>query len=155
MQDIKPVAALLRRYLERFDIAQTFASDEEVEHWFLSGRGKEGKEGGGEGKRQGQVVWAYVVEVSPASWRKVCTMWLGFCDIATMDRRHVGWDDLLLVTDKSLTAMIADQQGSHNTYHNRPNIVLLPTFLHNRSRNIRRPQRSIHVLLCVRYRLPA
>lgn len=56
--DIPQVGALLRRYLTRFEIAQTFTKDEEVEHWFLSGSGRE--EGG---KRVEQVVWAYVVEV--------------------------------------------------------------------------------------------
>lgn len=80
-KDVTQVAALLRRYLGRFDIAQTFETDEEVEHWFLSGRGQEGGEGGaiagGEAggkesagwRRAGQVVWAYVVEVSwTAAW---------------------------------------------------------------------------------------
>ena len=57
--DVPQVGELLRKYLARFDIIQTFAKDEEVEHWFLSGQGREEK-----GKREGQVVWAYVVEVS-------------------------------------------------------------------------------------------
>lgn len=56
--DIPQVGDLLRRYLTRFDVAQLFTSDAEVEHWFLSGQGRE--EGG---KRIEQVVWAYVVEV--------------------------------------------------------------------------------------------
>lgn len=77
-RDVSQVAALLRRYLARFEVAQKFESDEEVEHWFLSGRGVEGGEGAiaggeesGEGagagkgwRRSGQVVWAYIVEVS-------------------------------------------------------------------------------------------
>ncbi len=49
---------MLRRYLARFDVAQTFGKDEEVEHWFLSGQGREV-----DGKRVEQVTWAYVVEV--------------------------------------------------------------------------------------------
>lgn len=57
--DVPQVGELLRKYLARFDIIQTFAKDEEVEHWFLSGQGREEN-----GKREGQVVWAYVVEVS-------------------------------------------------------------------------------------------
>jgi len=56
--DITPVRELLTRFLGRFDVAQLFSKDEEVEHWFLSGQGRE--EGG---KRVEQVVWAYVVEV--------------------------------------------------------------------------------------------
>ena len=59
--DVPQVAALLRRYLARFEIFQTFAKDDEVEHWFLSGQGR----GEGDGaRRPEQVVWAYVVEVS-------------------------------------------------------------------------------------------
>ncbi|KLT41550.1 N-myristoyl transferase [Cutaneotrichosporon oleaginosum] len=55
--DVPQVAALLRRYLGRFDCAQLFNTDEDVEHWFISGMGKEVN-----GKRENQVVWAYVVE---------------------------------------------------------------------------------------------
>ncbi|KAI9634584.1 Glycylpeptide N-tetradecanoyltransferase [Dioszegia hungarica] len=62
-KDVPQVAALLRRYLARFEITQTFETDQEVEHWFLSGRGKEGgEEGSAKWRREGQVVWAYVVE---------------------------------------------------------------------------------------------
>jgi glycylpeptide N-tetradecanoyltransferase len=56
--DIPQVGDLLRRYLNRFDIAQSFTKEEEVEHWFLSGHGREDGE-----KRVEQVVWAYVVDV--------------------------------------------------------------------------------------------
>lgn len=58
--DVPQVAALLRRYLARFDIVQTFDDDAEVEHWFLSGQGRDE-----DGTRVEQVVWAYVVEVGP------------------------------------------------------------------------------------------
>lgn len=57
--DVPQVAALLRRFLARYDISQTFSADEDVEHWFLSGLGRNV-----DGKRVEQVVWAYVVEVS-------------------------------------------------------------------------------------------
>jgi len=57
--DIPQVRELLTRYLGRFDVAQLFSKDEEVEHWFSSGQGREV-----DGKRVEQVVWAYVVEVS-------------------------------------------------------------------------------------------
>ncbi|KIR32095.1 glycylpeptide N-tetradecanoyltransferase [Cryptococcus deuterogattii MMRL2647] len=56
-EDVPQVGALLRRYLDRFDVAQAFKDDDEVEHWFLSGQGKEVG-----GRRVEQVVWAYVVE---------------------------------------------------------------------------------------------
>jgi glycylpeptide N-tetradecanoyltransferase len=58
--DVPQVGKLLRNYLSRFDIVQTFDRDEEVEHWFLSGQGKDEN-----GNKVGQVVWAYVVEVGP------------------------------------------------------------------------------------------
>lgn len=59
--DVPAVASLLRRYMRRFEMQQVFETDEEVKHWFLSGRGTgESVEGRG---REGQVVWAYVVEV--------------------------------------------------------------------------------------------
>lgn len=56
--DIPQVRELLTRYLDRFDVAQLFTKDEEVEHWFLLSQGREV-----DGKRVKQVVWAYVVEV--------------------------------------------------------------------------------------------
>ncbi|ORY31759.1 Myristoyl-CoA:protein N-myristoyltransferase, N-terminal domain-domain-containing protein [Naematelia encephala] len=55
--DVPQVGALLRRYLSRFEVTQTFAKDEEIEHWFLSGHGRDV-----DGERKEQVVWAYVVE---------------------------------------------------------------------------------------------
>jgi glycylpeptide N-tetradecanoyltransferase len=60
--DVPQVGELLRRYLERFEVIQTFGRDVEVEHWFLSGMGT--GEADERGRRVGQVVWAYVVEVS-------------------------------------------------------------------------------------------
>lgn len=57
--DIPQVRELLSKYLDRFDVAQLFNKDEEVEHWFLTSQGREV-----DGKRVEQVVWAYVVEVS-------------------------------------------------------------------------------------------
>lgn len=71
-KDVTQVRELLTRYLSRFEIHQVFKDDQEVEHWFLSGRGKDGKggiagsevgEGHGDWGREGQVVWSYVVEV--------------------------------------------------------------------------------------------
>jgi glycylpeptide N-tetradecanoyltransferase len=59
-KDLKQVSKLLRCYMARFDVAQNF-SNKEVEHMFIAGRGT------GEvknGRRQGQVTWSYVVEVS-------------------------------------------------------------------------------------------
>lgn len=57
-RDLKQASRLLRAYLARFDCAPML-SNKEVEHALWSGRGKD--EGG---KRKGQVVWTYVVEVS-------------------------------------------------------------------------------------------
>lgn len=61
-QDVPQVGALLREYMSRFKLEQKFESDEQVEHWFVSGQGT-GENVPGQGKT-GQVVWAYVVEVS-------------------------------------------------------------------------------------------
>lgn len=55
--DLKQASRLLRAYLARFEMAPVM-SNKEVEHALWSGRGRE--EGG---KRVGQVVWTYVVEV--------------------------------------------------------------------------------------------
>ena len=63
--DIPQVRELLSKYLDRFDVAQLFNKDEEVEHWFLTSQGREV-----DGKRVEQVVWAYVVEVRSHSVRK-------------------------------------------------------------------------------------
>ncbi len=49
-KDIDAVLDLLKRYLDRFDMAPVFTR-EEVEHWLLH---KDGE----------QVVWSFVVEVS-------------------------------------------------------------------------------------------
>lgn len=57
-KDVRGVGRLLRRYLKRYEIEQKFETDEEIRHWFLSGRGNGG------GVADGRVVWAYVVEVS-------------------------------------------------------------------------------------------
>jgi len=60
-RDLKQASRLLRAYLARFDCAPML-SNKEVEHALWSGRGRE--EGG---KRKGQIVWTYVVEVSSLS----------------------------------------------------------------------------------------
>jgi glycylpeptide N-tetradecanoyltransferase len=49
-KDVDAVNDLLKRYLDRFDVAQIFTR-EEVAHWFL------------QGSLEKQVVWSYVVEV--------------------------------------------------------------------------------------------
>lgn len=56
--DVPQVAKVLRRFLSRYEIRQTFSTDEDVAHWFTSGRGRDV-----DGKRVEQVVWSYVVEV--------------------------------------------------------------------------------------------
>jgi glycylpeptide N-tetradecanoyltransferase len=59
-RDIPGVSDLWSRYMRRFKMYPEY-SHEELEHHLLSGRGS------GElvnGRRTGQVVWSYVVEVS-------------------------------------------------------------------------------------------
>lgn len=70
-KDLEAVGILLRKYLAKFDIIQTFDTEEDLRHWFIGGRGiGEYNPGNGKG-REGQAVWAYVVEVSLISvWLK-------------------------------------------------------------------------------------
>lgn len=64
-EDIPQVLDLMKRYMARFELEQKFDTEEEIEHWFISGRGT-GEYVKGQG-RKGQVAWAYVVEVSVRS----------------------------------------------------------------------------------------
>ncbi|KAI0041127.1 N-myristoyl transferase [Auriscalpium vulgare] len=59
-RDVSAVAELYARYMQRFDMVPLM-SPEEVQHQFLSGRGR-GERDAATGRRDGQVVWAYVVE---------------------------------------------------------------------------------------------
>ena len=61
-KDVSAVAELYRRYMERFDMIPLLEEDD-VRHQFLSGRGN-GEREASIGRRRGQVVWTYVVEVS-------------------------------------------------------------------------------------------
>lgn len=59
-RDILQVTKLWERYMARFGMSPVF-EEEDVRHWLLSGRGEgEVKKG----RREGQVVWSYVFEVS-------------------------------------------------------------------------------------------
>jgi len=60
--DVPAVTELFRRYMARFDMVPLL-EEEDVRHQFLSGRGK-GEREASTGRRQGQVVWTYVVEAS-------------------------------------------------------------------------------------------
>jgi len=62
-QDVEQVSDLFERYMARFDMS-AMMSVEEIRHNLISGRGT------GEtinGRRERQVVWSYVVEVSTVS----------------------------------------------------------------------------------------
>jgi glycylpeptide N-tetradecanoyltransferase len=61
-RDVPAVTELFTRYTARFDMAPLL-EEEDVRHQFLSGRGKGDREVS-TGRREGQVVWSYVVEVS-------------------------------------------------------------------------------------------
>ena len=61
--DIPEVTELYTKYMERFDMVPIMNSHE-IRHQFLSGGGKAGT--GDKWRREGQVVWAYVVEVTAA-----------------------------------------------------------------------------------------
>jgi glycylpeptide N-tetradecanoyltransferase len=58
--DIPEVLELYTRYMKRFDMAPVMTKDE-ITHQFLSGRGRGEMS---EERREAQVVWSYVVEVS-------------------------------------------------------------------------------------------
>jgi hypothetical protein len=58
-RDIPEVMELFERYMKRFDMSPMMTK-EEIEHQFLSGRGKGDLI---DMAREGQVVWSYVVEV--------------------------------------------------------------------------------------------
>jgi glycylpeptide N-tetradecanoyltransferase len=60
-RDVSAVTELYRRYMERFDMVPLL-EEEDVRHQFLSGRGT-GEREVSTGRRPGQVVWTYVVEV--------------------------------------------------------------------------------------------
>lgn len=62
-KDVDGVAELVGKYMKRFKMVPEF-SIEEIRHNFLSGRGVSEMI---DGRREGQVVWAYVVEVGESS----------------------------------------------------------------------------------------
>ena len=65
-RDVEQVAKLMRQYMSRFDLAARF-TNHEVRHLLLSGKGSGESKGG---KREKQVTWTFVVEVSEQCRRK-------------------------------------------------------------------------------------
>jgi hypothetical protein len=61
-EDLQQVADLYARYMQRYDLIQAMTL-EETRHHFLSGLGR-GTVHPRDGRRDGQVIWSYVVEVS-------------------------------------------------------------------------------------------
>jgi len=59
-RDVEQVTDLYERYMGRFDMSPLMTI-EEVRHFFLSGKGT--GEVGASRRREGQVLWVYVVEV--------------------------------------------------------------------------------------------
>lgn len=59
-RDVEQVTDLYKRYMDRFDMSPLMTA-EEVGHNFLSGKGT--GEIDASGRREGQVLWVYVVEV--------------------------------------------------------------------------------------------
>lgn len=60
-QDVAQVSALYTRYMQRFTVKPTMTEDE-IRHQFLSGKGT-GEKRKEDQRREGQVVWTYVIEV--------------------------------------------------------------------------------------------
>lgn len=71
--DVPQVAELFTRYMHRFQLSPIMDHDE-IRHQFLSGLGHGPAPKDFKGKRERQVVWAYVVEVRRSI--DVRTTWL-------------------------------------------------------------------------------
>ena len=71
-RDVSAVGELYRRYMERFDMIPLL-EEEDVRHQFLSGRGT-GEIEASTGRRLGQVVWTYVVEVRSSVHLLLCPL---------------------------------------------------------------------------------
>lgn len=66
-RDVDQVTDLYKRYMDRFDMSPLMTA-EEIRHNFLSGKGT-GEIGPSKyGRREGQVLWVYVVEVISISF---------------------------------------------------------------------------------------
>ena len=61
-RDVEQVTDLYKRYMDRFDMSPLMTAGE-VRHNFLSGKGTD--ENGPSWRREGQVLWVYVIEVIP------------------------------------------------------------------------------------------
>lgn len=61
-KDIPQVHALYTRYMQRFSMAPDMTHSE-IKHYLLSGLGEGDPPGKWQGRREKQVVWAYVIEV--------------------------------------------------------------------------------------------
>ena len=84
--DVEQVTDLYKRYMDRFDMSPLMTA-EEVRHNFLSGKGTGEK--GASGRREGQVLWVYVIEVISVSFhptRKV--YWVDYTFRRTTRRRR-------------------------------------------------------------------
>lgn len=116
-RDVKAVARLLRAYLARMDMAPLL-KNKEVEHALLGGRGKDVN-----GKRVGQVVSAYVVEV--------------------IDLFH----SFILSRSPLTRYSLFRSTGSCHSRDNGHGLVLLPPFDRRQSQYSDRDQRRVSFLL--------
>ncbi|KAH8087475.1 Glycylpeptide N-tetradecanoyltransferase, partial [Filobasidium floriforme] len=90
-EDIPQVLDLMKRYMARFELEQKFDTEEEIEHWFISGRGT-GEYVKGQG-RKGQVAWAYVVEASDPETHRI-TDFMSFYSLPSLIMKHAKHKDL-------------------------------------------------------------
>jgi glycylpeptide N-tetradecanoyltransferase len=70
--DVPKVHALWERYMKRFGMVPVMDQDD-IRHHLLSGRGEGPVK---KGRREGQVVWSYVVEVSLTFSYNIDQTWL-------------------------------------------------------------------------------
>ena len=74
-RDIAEVGEMHTRYIQRFGMSPVMTLDE-LRHQFLSGRGRGDRAPGvWKGRREGQVIWAYVVEVRRLSMSMPTSIW--------------------------------------------------------------------------------
>ncbi|KAJ9122827.1 hypothetical protein QFC24_003863 [Naganishia onofrii] len=81
-RDVHGVSELLKGFMKRYEMSQVFGAVEEVRHWFLSARGQGVVKGG---RREGQVVWSYVVE-DPSTHR--ITDFISFYSLPSLIMKH-------------------------------------------------------------------
>jgi hypothetical protein len=113
--DVPRVHALWERYMKRFGMVPVMDQDD-IRHHLLSGCGEGPVK---KGRREGQVVWSYVVEVSSTFSYNIDQTWLiwnksqGPCDIRDHGLRFL------------LYSPLSNSAGRHKVQHARRRLFVL------------------------------